>query len=74
MSELWTLSDQHKSTTVNVAPKWTVQGLVDWVFGAKRNSAIFVGYQYRDMKYTKADVIEVEKTLSGPGLGVKIGF
>ena len=45
-----------------------------WLFGAKRNSAVFAGYRYRDMKYTKADFIEVGKTLSGFGLGVKIGF
>ena len=38
------------------------------------DSAVFLGYRYRDMKYSKADVIEVEKTLSGPGIGVKIGF
>lgn len=53
---------------------WTVDGKLAWLFGAKRNSAVFVGYRYRDVKYTKADVVEVEKTLSGPGIGVKIGF
>ncbi len=53
---------------------WTAQGLVGWRFGAKRNSPVFLGYRYRDMKYSKADVFEVKKTLSGLGLGVKIGF
>ena len=53
---------------------WTTQALLGWRFGRYRNSAIFAGYRYREMKYTKADVLEVHKTLSGPGLGLKIGF
>ncbi len=53
---------------------WTAQGLQGWTFGKKRNSAVFVGYRYREVAYTKADIIDVEKTLMGPGLGVRIGF
>jgi hypothetical protein len=53
---------------------WTAQGVVGWLFGAKRNSGVFLGYRYRDMKYTKTDVVEVKKTLSGPILGLRFGF
>ena len=74
LSERWVISLRGDLSLGGTDYMWTAQGLVGWLFGAKRNSAVFVGYRYRDMKYTKADVIEVEKTLSGFGLGVKIGF
>ena len=53
---------------------WTAQALVGWLFGASQQHAVFFGYRYRDMKYGKAEVIDVEKTLSGIALGVKFGF
>ncbi len=74
LSERWVISLRGDVSLGGTDYMWTAQGLVGWRFGAKRDSAVFVGYQYRDMKYSKANVIEVEKTLSGPALGVKIGF
>ncbi len=53
---------------------WTVQGLLGWRFGAKRQSAVLAGYRYRELEYGKADVLDVEKTLSGFILGLKIGL
>jgi hypothetical protein len=53
---------------------WSAQALVGWIFGAKRNSGVFLGYRYRDMEYSKGDAIEVKKNLSGPVFGVKIGL
>jgi len=74
LSQRWMISLRGDVSLGGTDHMWTAQGLVGWLFGAKRNSAVFLGYQYRDMKYVKADVIEVEKNLSGFGLGVKIGF
>jgi hypothetical protein len=48
---------------------WSAGGLVGWRFGAKRNSAIFLGYRYRNMRYSKA-AFKVERTFSGPAIGV----
>jgi len=74
LSERWVISLRGDVSLGGTDFMWTAQGLVGWRFGAKRNSAVFLGYRYRDMKYSKADVFEVKKTLSGLGLGVKIGF
>lgn len=74
LSERWVISLRGDVSTGGTDLTWTAQGLVGWRFGARRNSAVFLGYRYRDLKYTKADVIEVKRTLSGFGLGVKIGF
>ncbi len=74
LSERWVISLRGAVSLGGTDFMWTAQGLVGWRFGAKRSSAIFVGYQHRNMKYSKAEVIEVEKSLSGLGLGVKIGF
>jgi hypothetical protein len=73
LSQRWVVSLRGDLSLGGTDLMWTAQGLVGWTFGAKRNSAVFLGYRYRDMKYSKAE-FEVEKTLSGPGLGVKIGF
>ncbi|MCK5376255.1 MAG: hypothetical protein KAJ97_04175 [Acidobacteria bacterium] len=73
LSQRWVISLRGDLSLGGTDLMWTAQGMVGWRFGAKRNSAVFLGYRYRDMKYSKAD-FEVEKTLSGPGLGVKIGF
>jgi hypothetical protein len=53
---------------------WTAQGLLGWRFGARRSSAILAGYRYRELEYGKADVLDVEKTLSGFIVGLKIGL
>ena len=74
LSERWAVSLRGDLSFGGTDLVWTAQGLVGWKFGAKRQSAIFAAYRYRDMEYTKADVVEVGKTLSGFGLGVKIGF
>lgn len=74
LSERWLISLRGDVSAGGTDYMWTAHGLLGWTFGKKRSSAIFIGYRYRDMKYTKADVIEVKKTLSGPGLGVRIGF
>jgi hypothetical protein len=74
LSERWMISLRGDLSLGGTDFIWTAQGLLGWRFGAKRNSAVFVGYQYRDMKYNKGENIEVERTFSGPALGVKIGF
>jgi hypothetical protein len=74
LSERWAVSLRGDLSFGGTDLVWTAQGLVGWKFGAKRQSAIFAAYRYRDMEYGKADVVEVDKTLSGFGLGVKIGF
>jgi hypothetical protein len=73
LSERWVISLRGDLSLGGTDYTWTAHGLVGWRFGAKRNSAVFLGYQYRDMEYSKV-AFEVEKTLSGPGIGVKIGF
>ena len=74
LSDRWMISLRGDASLGDTDYIWTAQGLVGWRFGAKRQSAIFAGYRYRGLKYTKADVLEVQKTLSGFGLGIKIGF
>jgi hypothetical protein len=74
LSDRWGISLRGDISAGGTDFMWTAQGLVGWRFGAKRNSAVFLGYRYRDTKYSKAEVYEVKKTLSGVGLGVKIGF
>ena len=73
LSQRWVISLRGDASFGGTDYMWTAQGLVGWRFGAKRNSGVYIGYRYRDMSYSKAE-FEVEKTLSGPGLGVKIGF
>ena len=74
LSERWVLSFRGDVSAGGTDYMWTAQGLVGWRFGAKRNSGIFLGYRYRNMEYSKAEVLEVKKTLSGFGLGVRLGF
>jgi len=74
LAERWAISLRGDVSFGDTDLVWTAQALVGWKFGAKGGSAVFAGYRYRSMDYTKADVVEVEKTLSGFGLGVKIGF
>jgi hypothetical protein len=74
LSDRWVISLRGDVSTGGTDLMWTAQGLFGWRFGKKRNSALFLGYRYREAEYTKADVIEVQKTLSGPGLGIRIGF
>jgi hypothetical protein len=74
LADRWAISLKGDVSLGNTDYSWTAQGLVGWLFGSKRSHGVFVGYRYRDMKFTKKEVIEVEKTISGPVLGVKIGF
>lgn len=74
LSQRWALSFRGDLSVGGTDFIWTAQGLVGWRFGAKRNSGIFAGYRYRDMKYSKADLLEVKKDISGFGLGLRIGF
>lgn len=74
LSDRWAISLRGDYSTGGTDYIWTAQGLLGWQFGKRRNSAVFVGYRYRELKYTKADVIEVRKTISGFGAGLKIGF
>jgi len=74
LSQRWVLSFRGDLSFGGTDFMWTAQGLVGWRFGAKRNSAVFAGYRYRDMKYSKADIFEVKKSLSGFGLGLRFGF
>ncbi|MCP4899444.1 MAG: hypothetical protein GY906_20965 [bacterium] len=73
LSDRWVISLRGDVSAGGTDYMWTAHGILGWRFGAKRNSAIFVGYQYRDMEFTKGE-IDVKKNLSGFGLGVKIGF
>ena len=74
LSDRWLISLRGDASLGDTDYIWTAQGLLGWRFGANRQSALFAGYRYRSLKYTKADVLEVQKTLSGFGLGIKIGF
>ena len=74
LSERWLVSLRGDASFGGTDLMWSTQGTVGWLFGAKRSSAVFIGYRYRYLEYEKADVFEVEKTLSGFGLGVSIGF
>jgi len=74
LSDRWIISLRGDVSAGGTDYMWTAQGMLGWRFGAKRNSGIFVGYRYRDMEYSKADVVEVKKTLSGVGLAVRFGF
>ncbi len=74
LSDRWVISLRGDVSTGGTDLMWTAQGLLGWRFGKQRNSAVFLGYRYREAEYTKADVIDVQKTLAGPGLGVRIGF
>jgi len=74
LSPRWVLSLKGDVSAGGTDLTWTTQGLLGWRFGAHRNSAVLAGYRYRDLEYGKADVLDVEKTLSGFILGVRIGF
>jgi hypothetical protein len=74
LSPRWVLSLKGDVSAGGTDLTWTTQGLLGWRFGAHRNSAVLAGYRYRDLEYGKADVLDVEKTLSGFILGVRIGL
>lgn len=74
LSESWAIVLKGDVSFGSTDYMWTAQGLLGWRFGSRKQSGVFLGYRYRNMKYTKADMIEVEKTLNGVGLGVQIGF
>jgi len=74
LSPRWMLSLRGDVSAGGTDLVWTAQGMVGWRFGSARQHAVLAGYRYRDMEYGKADVLDVEKTLSGFALGLKIGF
>jgi len=74
LSERWVLSLRGDGSTGDTDFIWTAQGLVGWRFGSKRGSAVLFGYRHRELEYGKGDQLDVEKTLSGFVVGVKIGF
>lgn len=74
LSERWVISFRGDVSTGGTDHILTLQGVLGWRFGAKRNSAILAGYRYRELEYTKADVLDDQKTISGFGLGVRFGF
>lgn len=74
LSKRWVISLRGDVSTGGTDHILTAQALLGWRFGTKRNSAIFAGYRYREMEYTKADVVKDQKTISGFGAGVKFGF
>ena len=74
LSDRWVISLRGDVSSGGTDIMWTAQGVLGWRFGKQRNSAVVLGYRYREAEYTKADVIDVQKTLSGPGLGIRIGF
>lgn len=74
LSERWVISLKGDVSTGGTDHILTGQALLGWRFGARRNSAIFAGYRYREMQYTKAGVLDDQKTVSGFGLGVRFGF
>ncbi len=74
LSERWLISLRGDVSAPGTDFTWTAQGLVGWQFGKRLRSAIFLGYRYRALEYDKGDFLQVDKSLSGPGLGLKIGF
>ena len=74
LGERWVISLRGDVSLGDTDIIWTAQGLIGWRFGSRRGSALFLGYRYRVLEYSKTDVFDIEKTLSGFGLGVKIGF
>jgi hypothetical protein len=74
LSDRWAISMRGDASLGGTDYMWTAQGLIGWRFGSRRQSALFAGYRYRDMEFSKAGEFEVRKTLSGFGLGIKIGF
>lgn len=74
LSERWVISLRGDASIGDTDLVWTAQAMVGWRFGSARQHALLAGYRYRDMEYDQADVLDVEKTLSGFGIGVTIGF
>ncbi len=52
---------------------WTAQLLGGWRFGARQQHTVLLGYRHREMEYEKGP-FEVERTLSGAALALRIGF
>lgn len=74
LSPRWVISLRGDASFGDTDTMWTAQGMLGWRFGSRRQSAVLVGYRYRELEYTKADVVDVAKTLSGPGVALRIGF
>jgi hypothetical protein len=74
LGERWYWNFKGDLSFGNTDGTWTVQTGAGWLFGSARRHAIFLGYRHRDLQFEKAGVFDVEKTLSGPMLGVNFGF
>lgn len=74
LSNRWLISLRGDASLGGTDYVWTAQGMLGWRFGAKRGSAVWLGYRYRDMQYTKGDSLEVRRAFSGAALALTIGF
>lgn len=74
LAERWALAFTGDLSLGDTDLVWTAQAAVGWSFGSSNQHAVVLGYRYREMDYEKADVVEVDKTISGAGLGVTFGF
>jgi len=75
LGDRWALGVIGDASSGGTKKIWTAEGLLGWRFGARRQSAVIVGYRHRVLEYVKADDrIDVERTMSGPTLAVQFGF
>jgi len=74
LGERWLLSFRGDVSFGGTDGTWTIQAAAGWLFGASRRHAVIVGYRHRNLEYEKGRVLDVERTLSGPVLGVNFGF
>ena len=74
LSDRWLVSLWGDASFGDTDTMWTAQGMLGWRFGSRRQSAVLVGYRSRELEYTQSDVVDVAKTLGGPGLALRIGF
>jgi hypothetical protein len=73
LGDRWSISLRGDLSGGGTDYMWTGQALASWRFGARRGSGIYLGYRYRETSYSKSG-LEVEKTFSGPALGIQFGF
>jgi len=73
LGERWRVSLKGDASFGDTDGIWTGQAMVAWLFGAKRGSAVYAGYRYRELEYAKGP-FDVDRTLSGVGFGVQFGF
>ncbi len=74
LSERWQLAFSGDLSFLDSEGTYTLQSLVNYQFGSKRQHQLSLGYRYRELEYARSDGIEVEKTIRGPVLGIVFGF